>query len=158
MVPLGLSSASAVRVGHAIGARDEPRAVLAGWTAVATGCAIMSLIGLALFLWPEALISAFTTDQRVIDIGVRLLAIAAAFQLFDGTQAVVTGVLRGIGDTRSPMIINVIGHWLFGLPVGYALCFGYAWGVLGLWVGLSVGLVFTALVLTAVWWKKTREI
>jgi MATE family multidrug resistance protein len=158
MVPLGLASASAVRVGHAIGARDESRAVLAGWTALAAGCAVMALIGLGLFLWPHALISAFTTDQRVIDIGVRLLAIAAAFQLFDGTQAVVTGVLRGIGETRSPMIINVIGHWLFGLPVGYALCFWYAWGVLGLWLGLSIGLVLTALVLTTVWWKRTRDI
>ena len=84
----------------------------------------------------------------------RLLAIAAAFQLFDGTQAVVTGVLRGIGETRMPMIINVIGHWVLGLPVGYALCFSFAWGVAGLWIGLSVGLIFTALVLTAVWWKK----
>ena len=130
MVPLGLSSAGAVRVGHAIGARDESRAVLAGWTALATGAVIMAIIGLVLFLWPVALISAFTTDQRVIDIGVRLLAIAAAFQLFDGTQAVVTGVLRGIGETRMPMVINVVGHWLFGLPVGYALCFWYAWGVL----------------------------
>ena len=158
MVPLGLSSAGAVRVGHAIGARDESRAVLAGWTALATSSAIMAIIGLVLFLWPQVLISAFTTDQRVIDIGVRLLAIAAAFQLFDGTQAVVTGVLRGIGETRSPMVINVIGHWLFGLPVGYTLCFWYAWGVLGLWIGLSIGLIFTALVLSAVWWRKTGEL
>jgi MATE family multidrug resistance protein len=157
MVPLGLSSAGAVRVGHAIGARDESRAVLAGWTALATGAVIMAIIGLVLFLWPAVLISAFTTDPRVIDIGVRLLAIAAAFQLFDGTQAVVTGVLRGIGETRMPMVINVIGHWLFGLPVGYALCFWYAWGVLGLWVGLSIGLIFTALVLTAVWWNRTQH-
>lgn len=157
MVPLGLSSAGAVRVGHAVGARDESRAILAGWTALAANGAIMALIGLALFLWPQVLISAFTTDQRVIDIGVRLLAIAAAFQLFDGTQAVVTGVLRGIGETRSPMVINVIGHWFFGLPVGYALCFWYAWGVLGLWIGLSIGLIFTALVLSAVWWRKTGE-
>ena len=157
MVPLGLSSAGAVRVGHAIGARDKSRAVLAGWTALATGAVIMAIIGLVLFLWPTVLISAFTTDQRVIDIGVRLLAIAAAFQLFDGTQAVVTGVLRGIGETRMPMVINVIGHWLFGLPVGYALCFWYAWGVLGLWIGLSIGLIFTALVLTAVWWNRTQH-
>lgn len=158
MVPLGLSSASAVRVGHAIGARDLSRAVLAGWSALATGGAIMAVIGLALFLWPAALISVFTTDSRVIDIGVRLLAIAAAFQLFDGTQAVVTGVLRGIGETRTPMIFNVIGHWLFGLPVGYALCYWYGWGVLGLWIGLSVGLIFTALGLTAVWWNRTARL
>jgi MATE family multidrug resistance protein len=158
MVPLGLSSASAVRVGHAVGARDLSRAVLAGWVALVTGGAIMMVIGLALFLWPAALISVFTTDSRVIDIGVRLLAIAAAFQLFDGTQAVVTGVLRGIGETRTPMIFNVIGHWLFGLPVGYALCYWYGWGVLGLWIGLSVGLIFTALVLTGVWWNRTARL
>lgn len=158
MVPLGLSSASAVRVGHAVGARDLSRAVLAGWVALVTGGAIMMVIGLALFLWPAALISVFTTDSRVIDIGVRLLAIAAAFQLFDGTQAVATGVLRGIGETRTPMIFNVIGHWLFGLPVGYSLCYWYGWGVLGLWIGLSVGLIFTALVLTAVWWNRTARL
>jgi MATE family multidrug resistance protein len=155
MVPLGLSSAGAVRVGHAIGGRDPRRAVQAGWTALATGCVIMSAIGLVLFLWPARLIAAFSTDPRIIDIGVSLLAIAAAFQLFDGTQAVVTGILRGIGETRMPMIINVIGHWLFGLPVGYALCFRFGWGVVGLWVGLSIGLIFTATVLTGVWWRKT---
>ncbi len=158
MVPLGLSAAGAVRVGHAVGARDPERAVLAGWTALATCAVIMSLIGLVLFVWPARLISGFSTDARVIEIGVRLLAVAAAFQLFDGTQAVVTGVLRGIGETRMPMLMNVIGHWLLGLPVGYALCFSYGWGVQGLWIGLSIGLIFTALVLTAVWWKKAREV
>jgi MATE family multidrug resistance protein len=156
MVPLGLSSASAVRVGHAIGARDYRRAVLAGWTALAAGCAIMAVIGLTLFVWPARLIAVFTTDARLMDIGVRLLGIAAAFQLFDGTQAVVTGVLRGVGETRMPMIINIIGHWFFGLPVGYMLCFRYAWGVSGLWIGLSIGLIFTAIVLTIVWWTKTK--
>src|SRR4029079_12849055 len=97
------------------GAREEHRAVVAGWTALATGGAIMALIGLVLVPWPTLLVSAFTTDQRVIDIGVRLLAIAASFQLFDGTQAVVTGVLRGMGETSMPMIIKVIRHWPFGL-------------------------------------------
>jgi len=155
MVPLGLSSAGAVRVGHAIGGRDPQRAVRAGWTAFATGCVIMIMIGLVLFTWPARLIAAFTTDPRVVDIGAGLLAIAAAFQLFDGTQAVVTGILRGIGETRMPMIINVIGHWLLGLPVGYLLCFRYHWGVAGLWIGLSVGLIFTGVVLTGVWWRKT---
>jgi MATE family multidrug resistance protein len=155
MVPLGLASSSAVRVGHAVGARDPQRAVRAGWTALATGCVLMTIIGLVLFVWPATLIAAFTTDRRIVDIGVGLLAIAAAFQLFDGTQAVATGVLRGIGETRMPMIVNVIGHWVFGLPVGYALCFRFAWGVAGLWIGLSIGLVFTAVVLVGVWWKRT---
>ena len=158
MVPLGLSSAGAVRVGHAVGARDIHRARRAGWTALALGGVVMTVLGLVLFLFPVPMLSAFTTDARVLDIGTRLLAIAAAFQLFDGTQAVATGVLRGLGDTRTPMVMNVIGHWLLGLPVGYALCFRFGWGVAGLWIGLSIGLVFCAIVLMATWIRRTRHV
>ena len=158
MVPLGLASAGAVRVGHAVGARDAPRAVRAGWTALATGAVVMTALGMVMFLWPEPMLRAFTTEPRVIEIGAVLLMIAAAFQLFDGTQAVVTGVLRGFGDTRTPMIMNVIGHWVLGLPIAYLLCFRFGWGVTGLWTGLSVGLVFAAVTLTVVWigWTKAK--
>ena len=158
MVPLGLASAGAVRVGHAVGARDIRRARRAGWTALVLGACVMVMLGLVLFLFPVRLLSAFTTDTRVFDIGSRLLAIAAAFQLFDGTQAVTTGVLRGIGDTRTPMVMNVIGHWVLGLPVGYALCFRFGWGVTGLWIGLSIGLIFCAAALTATWIARTRHL
>ena len=157
MVPLGLASSGAVRVGHAIGAGDPQRAIRAGWTALAAGGVVMTVIGLVLFAWPTTLIGAFTSDARIIEIGAGLLAIAAAFQLFDGTQAVATGVLRGIGETRMPMIVNVIGHWVLGLPIGYALCFSFGWGVPGLWIGLSIGLVVTAVVLVGVWWKRTHS-
>lgn len=158
MVPLGLASAGAVRVGHAVGARDVRRARRAGWTALGLGACIMIGLGLMLFLLPLPMLRVFTADARVLDIGVRLLAIAAAFQLFDGTQAVTTGVLRGIGDTRTPMVMNVIGHWVLGLPVGYALCFRFAWGVTGLWIGLSIGLIFCAVALTATWIARTRHL
>ena len=156
MVPLGLASAAAVRVGHAVGAGDAGRAVQTGWTALTLGAALMVAIAVALFAWPEPLLRSFTTDPRVIDIGARLLRIAAAFQLFDGTQAVATGVLRGLGETRMPMIVNVIGHWVFGLPAGYALCFVFGWGVTGLWVGLSIGLVIAGMALTVEWGRRTR--
>ena len=156
MVPLGLASAGAVRVGHAVGAHDMHRARMAGWTALALGAAAMTALGLVLFLFPGPMLRVFTTDAQVLGIGTRLLAIAAAFQLFDGTQAVATGVLRGLGDTRTPMAMNVIGHWLLGLPVGYALCFRFGWGVAGLWIGLSIGLVFCAIVLLAVWIARTQ--
>jgi MATE family multidrug resistance protein len=158
MVPLGLSSAGAVRVGHAVGARDPQRAVHAGWTAFGVGAAIMLAIGATFLLVPVPLLRPFSDDSRLLEIGAQLLAIAAAFQLFDGTQAVATGVLRGIGDTRTPMIMNVIGHWIFGLPIGYALCFQGGWGVVGLWVGLSIGLTFVALVLTFTWHRKSRAL
>jgi MATE family multidrug resistance protein len=158
MVPLGLSSAGAVRVGHAVGACDLGRAVHAGWIALAVGAATMLIIGLVLILAPLALLRPFTSDPRVLNLGVNLLAIAAAFQLFDGTQAVATGVLRGIGDTRTPMLVNVIGHWLLGLPAGYALCFRFGWGVAGLWVGLCIGLTFVAIVLTIAWHRRSRHL
>jgi MATE family multidrug resistance protein len=158
MVPLGLASSGAVRVGHAIGARDMARARRAGWTALALGASIMVVLGVLLFTFPRPLLSVFTTDAQVLAIGSRLLLIAAAFQLFDGTQAVTTGILRGIGDTRTPMVMNVIGHWVLGLPVGYALCFWFAWGVMGLWVGLSIGLIFCAVALTATWIARTRHL
>ena len=155
MVPLGLASAGAVRVGHAVGARDIHRARRAGWTALVLGGVVMTALGLVLFLFPVPMLSVFTTDARVVRIGTTLLAIAAAFQLFDGTQAVATGILRGLGDTRTPMVMNVIGHWVLGLPVGYALCFSFGWGVAGLWIGLSIGLVFCAIVLMVAWIRRT---
>ena len=158
MVPLGLASAGAVRVGHAVGARDVRRARNAGWAALLLGAAIMTVLCAMLLVFPRALLELFTTDLRVLGIGSRLLAIAAAFQLFDGTQAVTTGILRGIGDTRTPMVMNVIGHWVLGLPVGYALCFQYAWGVIGLWIGLSIGLIFCAVALTMTWIARTRSL
>lgn len=157
MIPLGLSSAAAVRVGHAVGAGDVHRARRAGWTALALGGVIMTMLGMVLFLFPVPMLSAFTTDARVLDIGTGLLAIAAAFQLFDGTQAIATGVLRGVGDTRTAMVINVIGHWVLGLPVGYLLCFVLDWGVAGLWIGFSVGLIFCAVALGATWIRRTSH-
>jgi MATE family multidrug resistance protein len=158
MVPLGIASAGAVRVGHAIGARDARRAAHAGWAAMAIGSAAMTAIGAVFLLWPEHLLRPFSADAAVITLGVRLLAIAAAFQLFDGAQAITTGILRGAGDTRTPMVANVVGHWVVGLPVGYLLCFTRGWGVSGLWVGFSVGLVLVSIALTAAWARTSRAI
>ncbi len=158
MVPLGLSSAAAVRVGHAVGARDPQRAVAAGWTALGVGAAVMAAVGLLFILVPLPFLRPFSDDPRLLALSVQLLAIAAAFQLFDGTQAVATGALRGVGDTRTPMTMNVIGHWVLGLPVGYALCFWAGWGVAGLWIGLSVGLTFVAIVLTLAWHRRARAL
>jgi MATE family multidrug resistance protein len=125
---------------------------------MAVGAAAMTTIGAVFFLWPEHLLRPFSADAAVVTLGVRLLAIAAAFQLFDGAQAITTGILRGAGDTRTPMVANVVGHWLVGLPVGYLLCFTRGWGVSGLWVGLSVGLVLVSIALTAAWARTSRVI
>ena len=87
-----------------------------------------------------------------------LLFICSVFQLFDGLQTVATGALRGLGDTRTPMVANLIGHWCLGLPIGYYLCFSRAWGVVGLWTGLSIGLIFVGAVLLFVWKAQSQAI
>jgi multidrug resistance protein, MATE family len=156
MVPLGMASAGAVMVGRAIGRHDPRGARRAGWMTLGLGAAIMTAFGLVLIVMPAPLIGLFTTDTMTITIGSSLLLVASVFQLFDGLQVVGTGVLRGIGDTRTPMIFNLIGHWMIGLPVGWWLCFRAGWGVVGLWIGLSVGLTLVGIVLVGVWAKKSR--
>ncbi len=141
MVPLGVSSAGAVRVGHAVGRRDTAGAERAGWTALLIGSAFMSVAAAAFVLAPRALVGAFSVDEGVLCVGTALLFVAAVFQLFDGLQCVATGVLRGLGQTRTPMLWNLLGHWLIGLPFGYVLCFVLDRGVVGLWWGLSTGLI-----------------
>jgi MATE family multidrug resistance protein len=157
MVPLGIASAAAVRVGHAIGARDRAAAWRAGWTAFLFGGLFMSCAAATFLLVPRFLIGAFTDDASVIALGVSLLFVAAVFQLFDGTQAVATGVLRGLGDTRTPMLWNLAGHWLIGLPLAYTLCFVAGFGVVGLWWGLSSGLIICAISLFTVWTQKINR-
>jgi MATE family multidrug resistance protein len=154
MVPLGVSAAAAVRVGHAVGRRDPDAARRAGWSALVLGAAFMSASAVVFLTAPGAVLRVFTDAPDVIAIGVSLLAVAAAFQLFDGVQVVATGVLRGVGDTRTPMLANLAGHWLLGLPIGAALCFGLGWGVIGLWIGLCLGLIAVAVALVAVWARR----
>ncbi len=151
MVPLGLSSAGAVTVGQAVGRGDPAGAEHAGWAALALGVGFMAIAALGFVLAPHALIGVFSRDPGVLVIGTRLLIVAAVFQLFDGMQGVATGLLRGLGDTRTPMITNFVGHWLFGLPIAYVTCFVLGWGVVGLWVGLSAGLIAVSLVLLRAW-------
>jgi MATE family multidrug resistance protein len=154
MVPLGVSSAGAVRVGHAVGRGDGSGAERAGWTALLFGAAFMACTAVIFVTAPKLLIGAFTSDEGVQRVGASLLLVAAVFQLFDGIQGVATGVLRGLGDTRTPMLWNLFGHWFIGLPCGYALCFVWGRGVVGLWWGLSIGLIICGAALLAVWTRR----
>ena len=158
MVPLGVSSAGAVRVGHALGRRDVAGAARAGWMALIIGAGFMACSAIAFLLFPSHIVRAFTSDAAVITIGISLLFVAAYFQLFDGLQVVAAGILRGTGDTRTPMFANLVGHWFVGLPVGYTLCFVKGWGVIGLWVGFCVGLVSVGLILLVAWSRRVRSL
>jgi MATE family, multidrug efflux pump len=154
MVPFGIASAAAVRVGHAVGRRDPAGAMRAGWTAIAIGAGFMAAAAAVFLLVPGVLVRTFTTDPAVVQIGTALLFVAAAFQLFDGVQGVTTGALRGLGDTHTAMFWNLGGHWIVGLPLGYFLCFRRGYGVVGLWWGLSFGLIICGIALILAWMKK----
>lgn len=157
MIPLGVASAGAVRVGHAVGRRDTAGVRRAGWTALLFGAGFMACSAVVFITVPRLLIGAFTSDEGVLTVGVSLLLVAAVFQLFDGLQGVATGVLRGLGDTRSPMLWNLAGHWFIGLPLGYALAFVVGFGVIGLWWGLSTGLIICGVALLIVWIRHLHD-
>jgi multidrug resistance protein, MATE family len=158
MVPLGIGAAAAVSVGHAIGAGDPARARRAGWMALAMGAGFMVCAGILFLVAPGPLIKLYTHDARVLAIGPSLLWIAAAFQIFDGIQTVSTGALRGLGETRVPMIANLVGYWLMGLPLGVILCFVLKWGVYGMWIGLTVSLVIIASTLLLRWNRDSMRV
>jgi MATE family multidrug resistance protein len=151
MVPLGIGSAAAVRVGQAIGARDAHGAARAGWMALFFGVCFMSCAGLALFLFPQSIARVYTPQADVVRAGATLLLIAAVFQLFDGLQVVATGALRGAGHTRIPMLANLVGYWVIGLPLGAFLCFKLKLGAVGMWMGLCLALVLIGSALLLVW-------
>ena len=157
MVPLGVSAAAAVRVGQALGRGDPAAAATSGWTALGLGTAFMALAAVVFVGVPSWIVRAFSGDPAVLAAGVPLLYVAAVFELFDGLQVVAIGALRGAGDTRTPMIWNLVGYWTLGLPVGWLLCFPAGLGALGLWIGLSVGLIAVGSVLLVAWARKSAR-
>lgn len=154
MVPLGISSAAAVRVGQQLGGGDPGGARRAGWSAIMLGVGFMSCAGLSFVSFPRLIARLFSPDPAIIRVGARLLLVAAAFQLFDGVQVVTTGALRGAGDTRTPMLANCVAYWLMGIPLGYYLCFRLHWGAVGVWIGLCAGLMIIGSALLVTWQRK----
>ena len=157
MVPLGISAAAAVSVGHAVGAGDRERARRAGWLALGLGTSFMLLAAVVFLVAPVPLIALYTRDPAVMAVGPSLLWLAAAFQIFDGIQTVTTGALRGLGVTSTPMIANLVGYWVLGLPLGLILCFVLHWGIYGLWIGLTLALIVIASTLLRRWQRETQK-
>jgi MATE family multidrug resistance protein len=147
MVPLGISAAAAVLVGNAVGRGDAPGARRSARSALLCGAGFMCVTALVFLLLPGFLAGLYTTDAAVLTIAITLLPIAGVFQVFDGLQAVGAGVLRGLGDTRAPMIINILGFWLLGMPVSIYLGFSAGLGPRGLWWGFVAGLGAVAVLL-----------
>jgi multidrug resistance protein, MATE family len=147
MVPLGVSGAAAVIVGHAVGQGDAAGVRRSTWAALVVGTGFMALMAVLLIAAPGALARLYTSDPGVIALAVLLLPIAGVFQVFDGLQVVAIGVLRGLGDTQVPVVVNIIGFWCIGIPVSVWLGFGLGYGAVGLWWGLVAGLVMVAVFL-----------
>jgi MATE family multidrug resistance protein len=149
MVPLGVGQSAAVLVGHAIGAETISRARRAARAALVYGVGFMAFTALVFLTVPGGLASLYTTDVATVALAASLIPVAGVFQLFDGMQAVAAGILRGAGDTRVPMFINLGGFWIGGIPLSLALGFRTSLGPVGLWWGLAAGLAIVALILLA---------
>jgi MATE family multidrug resistance protein len=156
MVPLGISSAAAVRVGQAVGRKDPPGIAVSGWTALLLGAGFMGTAGLALAIVPRWIARLYTPEVAVIGASAALLRIAALFEIFDGLQVVASGALRGLGDTRTPALAHFAGYWFVGMPVAWFLCFTYGWGVTGIWVGLTSALILIGTLLLAAWHREMK--
>jgi MATE family multidrug resistance protein len=148
--------ASAIRVAFYYGEKNYQKSFDAGNVACAVAATYMFISGVCLSLGGKYLISVFTSDAIVISLAQKIVLVAALFQIADGVQVVLTGNLRGLGLTKMPALLNFIGYWVVGLPVGYWLCFYGGSKVIGLWIGLSVGLGFVAITLYILWRKKEK--
>ena len=160
MVPMGLGQAATVRVGLALGRGDADDIARAGWTSWVIGVAFMGAMALVMWSIPRQLITLFLNDvpanAAVIALAVSFVRVAAAFQLVDGAQVIGAGMLRGLHDTRWPLLFAIVGYWVVGLGIGAWLAFAQDWKGVGIWVGLASGLAAVALLMLARWMLRDR--
>jgi MATE family multidrug resistance protein len=160
MVPLGLGQAATVRVGLALGRADPAGISRAGWTAWVAGVGFMGVMAFIMWSFPRGLVTLFLTDvprnALVIALAVSFLKVAAAFQLADGAQVIGAGMLRGLHDTRWPLLFALVGYWVVGLGIGVWLAFGRDWRGVGIWVGLASGLAAVAALMLLRWIMRGR--
>ncbi|HEX8298517.1 MAG TPA: MATE family efflux transporter [Rubricoccaceae bacterium] len=160
MVPLGIGMAGGVRVGQAAGAGDLPAAARAGWASIGLGAASMAASALVFWFVPSLIVWIYAgadAEPGLVRQTAALLAIAAVFQLFDGTQAAAAGALRGLKDTRAPMAISAVSYWGLGLGLGAYLLFELDQGAPGMWWGLTLGLAAAAVLLTTRFRRLVRQ-
>jgi len=155
MVPLGLGQAATVRVGLALGRKDEAGITRAGSTSLVIGVGFMGSMALVMWSMPHRLVTLFLNDVPanavVIGLAVSFLRVAAAFQLVDGAQVIGAGMLRGLHDTRWPLIFALFGYWGVGLGIGSWLAFAADWNGVGIWIGLASGLAVVAMLMLTRW-------
>lgn len=152
-IALGISLATTVRVGQLVGEQDLAGVSLAGYVGISLGALSMAIAGIIFWLVPKSVVSLYLdinnpSNEDVVNLAVKLLVVAAIFQIFDGVQVTAVGALRGLKDTRVPMLISIFAYWGVGLSTGYVLGIWLNYGAIGLWCGLAIGLASAAIVLT----------
>lgn len=163
MVPLGLGIATSVRVGQAVGRNDPDGARAAGYIGVALAAAFMLATSVLFWTLPSSIVSIYLdvsdpANSEVVALATVLLGIAAVFQVFDGVQVSVAGALRGLKDTRAPMLIGLVSYWFVGLSCGYVLAFALGLRGVGLWWGLVVGLAMASTLLLRRFARQMRSV
>ncbi len=161
MVPLGIAQATTVRVGMSHGRRDPAGIARSGWAGFALGVGFMTMTALGIWAFPGALAGLFIDGngaqaEQVTRLSITFLMVAAIFQIADGAQVMGASMLRGLHDTRVPMIFAAIGYWVIGIGVGTILAFPLGWGGVGIWAGLATGLAVVSLLLLGRWSRRTR--
>ena len=148
MFALGISTSASIIIGNALSKNNIDKIKKAGTTALFLIAAIMAVFGVAFLLFRQALAEAFSTDPVVITLTTSLLLIASAYQIFDGVQAVGLGVLRGMRDVKKPLFLTLFSYWGMSIPLAYYLAFYVKMGVIGIWIGLTFGLISSSLLLS----------
>jgi len=157
MVPLGISSAASIAVGHAVGAKEWAKARRNGMFSLLMGVGFMILVSITFLTIPRLLVAMYTQDDAVTRTALPLFSAAAAFAIFDGLQIISTGALRGMGDTKTALWTHLGSYYLIGLPLGALLCFHFHMGVLGLWIGLTCALIVAGAVLLSAWLRHAAK-
>jgi MATE family multidrug resistance protein len=157
MFPLGLASATGMRVSHAVGAGERHRLRPIGFGSILLGLVVMAAFALLFGFGGPVLATWFVADPAVIALAARLLAIAALFQLADGVQVIAALALRGIMDVKVPTVITLVAYWGIALPLGYLLGIRGSFGAPGIWTGIASGLACAAVFLTVRFARKTRS-
>lgn len=161
MVPLGLAQATTVRVGMGYGRRDPQEITRAGWAGFALGVGFMCVTAVLMWVFPKPMIGLFVdagtpAGMTVTQLAVTFLAVAAVFQVVDGAQVMGAAMLRGLHDTRVPMLFALFGYWVIGIGVGAGLAFPMGLEGLGIWIGLATGLAVVSVLMLCRWSRRAK--
>jgi MATE family multidrug resistance protein len=157
MIATGLSAAGSIAVGEAWGRKNKRDIIFSGRAALIMSVVFMGITALLFAVFNHFFVGLYIDNVYVADMAANLLLIASLFQLSDGIQAVSLGILRGIGDTKIPTLITIVAYWIIGIPIGWVLAKYFDFTLYGIWFGLSIGLTFSAIMLTRRFLKESNE-